>query len=135
MRLATGAIPDLAGTSPWITSRAAGVTAFLALTLDVIFGLFVSTVVRSQVQAMQLSFVFVLPTVLLSGFMFPREAMPALAQWLGAAFPITYYLRVLRGILLKGVGWDALWQDTLVLAVFAIVLLAFSVRRFHKNIE
>jgi ABC-2 type transport system permease protein len=98
-------------------------------------GLFVSTVVRTQVQAMQLSFVFILPTVLLSGFMFPREAMPAFAQWLGAAFPITYYLRVLRGLLLKGVAMDALWRDTLALAAFAIVLLAFSVRRFQKNIE
>lgn len=98
-------------------------------------GLFVSTVVRTQVQAMQLSFVFILPTVLLSGFMFPREAMPAFAQWLGAAFPITYYLRVLRGILLKGVGVDALWRETLALAAFAVVLLAFSVRRFQKNIE
>jgi len=98
-------------------------------------GLFVSTVVRTQVQAMQLSFVFILPTVLLSGFMFPREAMPPFAQWLGAIFPITYYLRVLRGILLKGVGIDALWQDTLALAAFALVLLAFSVRRFRKNIE
>jgi ABC-2 type transport system permease protein len=98
-------------------------------------GLLVSTVVRTQVQAMQLSFVFILPTVLLSGFMFPREAMPELAQWLGAIIPVTYYLRVLRGILLKGVGIDALWPDTLVLAAFAIVLLAFSVRRFQKNIE
>ena len=98
-------------------------------------GLFVSTVVRTQVQAMQLSFVFILPTVLLSGFMFPREAMPPFAQWLGAAFPITYYLRVLRGILLKGAGIDALWPDTLALAAFALVLIAFSVQRFQKNIE
>jgi len=98
-------------------------------------GLFVSTVVRTQVQAMQLSFVFILPTVLLSGFMFPREAMPVFAQWLGAVFPITYYLRVLRGILLKGVGAEALWHDTLALSLFAILLLAFSVRRFQKNIE
>jgi ABC-2 type transport system permease protein len=98
-------------------------------------GLFVSTVVRTQVQAMQLSFVFILPTVLLSGFMFPREAMPRFAQWIGAVFPITYYLRVLRGILLKGVGMDALWRDTLALVAFAVVLLVFSVRRFQKNIE
>jgi ABC-2 type transport system permease protein len=98
-------------------------------------GLLVSTVVRTQVQAMQLSFVFILPTVLLSGFMFPREAMPQVAQWLGAVIPVTYYLRVLRGILLKGVGMDALWPDTLVLAVFAVVLLAVSVRRFQKHIE
>jgi len=98
-------------------------------------GLLISTVVRTQVQAMQLSFVFLLPTVLLSGFMFPREAMPKVAQWLGAAFPVTYYLRVLRGILLKGIGIDALWRDTLALAAFAVVLIAFSVRRFQKNIE
>ncbi|HEX6051103.1 MAG TPA: ABC transporter permease [Gemmatimonadaceae bacterium] len=98
-------------------------------------GLLVSTVVRTQVQAMQLSFVFILPTVLLSGFMFPREAMPEVAQWLGAIIPVTYYLQVLRGILLKGVGMDALWPDTLVLAAFAVVLLAISVRRFQKHIE
>jgi len=98
-------------------------------------GLLISTVVRTQVQAMQLSFVFLLPTVLLSGFMFPREAMPTFAQWLGGAVPVTYYMRVLRGILLKGVGMDALWRDTLALAAFAIVLIAFSVRRFRKNIE
>ena len=98
-------------------------------------GLLVSTVVRTQVQAMQLSFVFILPTVLLSGFMFPREAMPEAAQWLGAIIPVTYYLRVLRGILLKGVGMDALWPDTLVLAAFAVVLLVISVRRFQKHIE
>jgi ABC-2 type transport system permease protein len=116
------------------------VTLLYVLTLpfmiaSLALGLFVSTAVRTQVQAMQLSFVFVLPTVLLSGFMFPREAMPPFAQWLGAAFPITYFLRVLRGILLKGVGIDALWRDTLVLAGFAVVLLGFSVRRFQKNIE
>jgi len=57
------------------------------------------------------------------------------AQWLGAVFPITYYLRVLRGILLKGVGIDALWRDTASLVAFAVVLLAFSVRRFQKNID
>jgi len=67
--------------------------------------------------------------------MFPREPMPAFAQWLGAAFPSTEGLRVLRGILLKGVGMDAMWRDTLALAGFAVVLLAFSVRRFQKNIE
>ena len=108
---------------------AAFIVASLAL------GLLISTVVRTQVQAMQLSFVFILPTVLLSGFMFPREAMPVAAQWLGAAFPITYYLRILRGILLKGVGIEALWRDTLALVAFAVLLLLFSVRRFQKTIE
>ena len=65
--------------------------AFIVASLAL--GLFMSTLVRTQVQAMQLSFVFLLPNMLLSGFMFPREAMPALAQWLGAALPLTYFLR------------------------------------------
>jgi ABC-2 type transport system permease protein len=67
-------------------------------------GLFISTAVKTQIQAMQLSFLIILPSVLLSGFMFPREAMPTLAQWIGGAIPLTYFLRILRAILLKGRG-------------------------------
>lgn len=99
------------------------------------FGLFISTAVKSQVQAVQLSFLVVLPSVLLSGFMFPREAMPELAQWIGGAIPITYYLRVLRGILLKGTGFDALWPDSLILLAFAVVLVTFSAVRFRKSLD
>lgn len=98
-------------------------------------GLLISTLVRSQVQAMQLGFFFLLPNILLSGFMFPREAMPRPAQWLGLLLPLTYYLRVLRGILLKGAGASLIWRDTLVLAAFAVVLVALSVRRFSKRVE
>lgn len=67
-------------------------------------GLLRSTMVRSQLQAMQLGFFFLLPNILLSGFMFPRSAMPAPAQWLGNALPLTYFLEVLRGVVLKGVA-------------------------------
>lgn len=98
-------------------------------------GLFLSTLVRTQTQAMQLGFFFLLPNILLSGFMFPREAMPAPAQWLGNAIPLTYYLRVLRGVLLKGSGLDALWPDAAILTLFAVLLVALSVRRFSKTIE
>ena len=98
-------------------------------------GLFLSTLARTQTQAMQLGFFFMLPNILLSGFMFPREAMPAPAQWLGDAIPLTYYLRVLRGVLLKGSGLDALWPDAAILTVFAVLLVALSVRRFSKTIE
>jgi ABC-2 type transport system permease protein len=76
-----------------------------------------------------------LPNILLSGYIFPRMAMPAPAQWIGFALPLTYYLTVLRGILLKGVGFAELWRDTLSLTVFALILLTISVRRFHKTIE
>ncbi|MGH7713587.1 MAG: ABC transporter permease [Gemmatimonadaceae bacterium] len=98
-------------------------------------GLLVSTLVRSQVQAMQLSFFFILPTILLSGFMFPRDAMPVAAQWLGAIFPITYFLDIVRAILLKGVGLAAIWPEVLVLAGFAVVLVTMSALRFQKSVE
>jgi ABC-2 type transport system permease protein len=84
---------------------------------------------------MQMGFLFLLPNLLLSGFMFPREAMPEVAQWLGLALPLTYFLQVLRGILLKGVGLEALWVPVAVLAGFAVLFVAMSVRRFHKTVE
>jgi ABC-2 type transport system permease protein len=98
-------------------------------------GLLVSTLTRTQTQAMQLSFFFLLPNILLSGFMFPREAMPELARWIGAVLPLTYYLDVLRGILLKGIGIEYLWRQTAVLVGIAAVLFAVSVRRFRKTVE
>jgi ABC-2 type transport system permease protein len=98
-------------------------------------GLFVSTLVRTQAQAMQLGLLLLLPNILLSGFMFPREAMPAPAQWIGAALPLTYFLRVLRGILLRGTGLESLWKEALVLVGFSVFLIALSVRRFRKTVE
>ncbi|MFN7532514.1 MAG: ABC transporter permease, partial [Gemmatimonas sp.] len=75
---------------------------FIVASLGV--GLLISTVARSQAQAMQLSFFFMLPNILLSGYIFPRAAMPEPAQWLGLLLPLTYFLDILRGVLLKGVG-------------------------------
>ncbi len=97
-------------------------------------GLLVSTLTKTQVQAMQLSFFLILPNILLSGFMFPRDAMPAAAQWIGAALPLTYYLGILRGILLKGIGIAQLWRETLILCAFAAGLILLSVKRFTKTI-
>jgi ABC-2 type transport system permease protein len=107
--------------------------AFIVASLAL--GLLMSTMVRSQVQAMQLSFLFLLPNILLSGFMFPRQAMPVPAQWIGAALPLTYFLTVLRGVLLKGVGLRELWPEGLALTGFAVGLVVLSVVRFHKTIE
>ena len=98
-------------------------------------GLLISTLVGTQVQAMQLGFFMMLPNILLSGFMFPRVAMPAPAQWLGALLPLTYYLEILRGILLKGVGMEYLWRDALTLVGFSVVLVTLSVRRFRKTVD
>jgi len=109
--------------------------AFPFIIASLAVGLFISTLVNTQAQAMQLGFFFILPNILLSGFMFPREAMPALAQWIGAALPLTYFLRVLRGILLRGTGWEAFWREAATLVGFSIVLIALSVKRFHKTVE
>jgi drug efflux transport system permease protein len=111
-----------------------GVTAFFIIA-SLGLGLFVSTLVRTQVQAMQMSFFFIMPTILLSGFMFPRDAMPEFAKWLGAAFPITYFLEVVRGILLKGAGFTAIWPEVLTLALFAVGLISLSAVRFQKSVE
>ena len=98
-------------------------------------GLFISTVVKNQAQSMQASYFLVMPMVLLSGFMFPREAMPHVAREIGLLFPLTYFLQVLRGILLKGVGLRELWPQALVLSLYAALFFTFSVRRFQKKLE
>ncbi|NCW43944.1 MAG: ABC transporter permease, partial [Gemmatimonadaceae bacterium] len=106
---------------------------FIVASLGV--GLLISTVARSQAQAMQLGFFFMLPNILLSGYIFPRAAMPEPAQWLGLLLPLTYFLDILRGVLLKGVGVrDLLWQLG-ALVLLAGTLFTVSVRRFSKTLD
>jgi ABC-2 type transport system permease protein len=106
---------------------------FIAANLGV--GLLISAVSRTQNQAQQLATLMLIPSMLLSGFVFPREAMPPVARWVGAAIPLTYYLDVTRGILLRGVGLEALWRDVVVLAAMAAGTIALSVRRFSKTVD
>jgi ABC-2 type transport system permease protein len=98
-------------------------------------GLFVSTLVTRQAQAIQTSFFFLLPNVLLSGFMFPREAMPAPAAAIGLLLPLTHFLQIMRGIVLKGVGLRELWPQTLALVGFSALFITFATLRFHKQLE
>jgi ABC-2 type transport system permease protein len=98
-------------------------------------GLLISTAVKTQTQAMQLSIFYMLPSILLTGFMFPREAMPVVIRWLGELLPMTFYLEVVRGVALKGVGLAAIWQPALILTGFAVVLVSVSVKRFSKTME
>jgi ABC-2 type transport system permease protein len=109
--------------------------ALVFVVASLALGLFVSTLVKTQQQAMQASFFFVLPNILLSGFMFPRPAMPVVFQWIGALLPLTHFLKVLRGILLKGVGVAELWQEMATLVLFATGLIALAVRRFQKTLD
>lgn len=108
-------------------------TIFLVTILAI--GLLISSIARTQLQAMQMTFILLLPSILLSGFIFPRETMPKLLQILGGLFPLTYFLIIVRGIFLKGVGIQYLWQDTLTLCAFAIIFLAIAAKKFKKNLD
>ncbi|MDQ7849152.1 MAG: ABC transporter permease [Armatimonadota bacterium] len=98
-------------------------------------GILVSTVSRTQRQAMQAAFFVFLPTVLLSGFMFPREGMPPVIQWIGYAIPLTYFLIIVRGIILKGIGLAELGSQIVPLAILGMVFFTASVLRFQKRLE
>ena len=98
-------------------------------------GLMVSTFARSQSAAQQMAYGFTMPSILLSGFIFPLEAMPRAAQAVGHLLPITYYLEIVRGVLLKGSGIAVLWRPALFLTGFAAVTLSIAVRRFAKTVE
>jgi ABC-2 type transport system permease protein len=97
-------------------------------------GLLISTVSQTQAQAMQLAMFVVLPSLLLSGFMYPRETMPPLIQALSLLTPMTYYLQILRGIMLKGVGLEVLWPSVVPLALFSVAVFALSAWRFQKRV-
>jgi len=98
-------------------------------------GILISTVSRTQRQAMQASFFAFLPTILLSGFMFPREGMPVVIQWIGYALPLTYFLIIVRGIILKGVGFLELVTQIVPLAILGLLFFTVSVFRFQKRLE
>ncbi len=98
-------------------------------------GMLMSTMVRTQAQAIQLGFFYMLPNILMSGFMFPIDAMPKVAQWIAALMPLTYFLEVLRGILLKGVGLTTLWPQALLLLGFTVLLVLAATVRFRKGLE
>ncbi len=97
-------------------------------------GLFISTISQTQTQAMQMAMFIMLPSFLLSGFMFPREGMPWVIQQIGLLIPLTYFLQILRGIILKGVGMEVLWVQAVPLALFGLVVFALSANRFHKRL-
>lgn len=97
-------------------------------------GVLISTLARTQMQAMQMSFFIFLPSILLSGFMFPREAMPTLFYCLGEVIPLTFYLEIMRGIVLKGIGLSFLWSQTLALITFIGLALTASIIKFQKKL-
>ena len=108
--------------------------AFVFISANLAIGLFFSTLARTQQQAMQMSFFFLLPNILLSGFMFPFQAMPAFAQILAQALPLTHFLRIVRGIVLKGSGIAEVAPSLLALSIILGVLIVLGSLRFTKKL-
>lgn len=109
--------------------------AALFLTTSLGIGIFFSSVARTQQEAMLLVFLMMLPSVFLSGFLFPIDAMPRVLQWISYAIPLRYMLVIVRGILLKGVGLDALAEQVAALSIFGLVIVVIAATRFHKRLE
>lgn len=108
------------------------VSLYLLTTLGL--GLFVSTISNTQQEAMLSAFMFYFPLILLSGFIFPVENMPKAIQWLTILNPLKYFLIIIRGIFLKGVGIAILWPELLSLAAIGAVIFWQATRRFHKTL-
>jgi len=108
--------------------------SFLFIAANLALGLFFSTLAKTQQQAMQMSFFFLLPNILLSGFMFPFESMPRPAQLISQGLPLTHFLRIVRGITLKGAGFGDVSQELVWLAVIFAALVLFTSLRFNKKL-
>ena len=108
-------------------------TLFIATNLSI--GYTFSTIAQNQLQAMQMSIMFFLPNILLSGFMFPFAGMPVWAQWIGEALPLTHYLRIVRAIMLKGATLADLHYDALALVGLMLVAMTIAVTRFRRTLD
>jgi ABC-2 type transport system permease protein len=108
-------------------------TLFIAANLSI--GYTFSTIAQNQLQAIQMSFMFFLPNILLSGFMFPFAGMPNWAQWIGEALPLTHYLRIVRSIMLKGSSLGDLQYDALALFVLMLIAMTIAVTRFRRTLD
>jgi len=107
----------------------------LFITTNLSIGYTFSTVAQNQLQAMQMSIMFFLPNILLSGFMFPFAGMPQWAQWIGEALPLTHYLRIVRSIMLKGSTLADLRYDSIALFVLMLVAMGIAVTRFRRTLD
>ena len=111
------------------------ISVLIFIAANLIVGITMSSVARSQLQAMQMTFFFFLPSILLSGFMFPFRGMPAWAQVIGEVLPLTHFLRLVRGIMLKGNGFLEAWPHLWPLLAFIAVVLAIGLKRFRKTLD
>lgn len=107
--------------------------AFILASLGL--GVFISSLAKTQFQSMQMTFFAFLPQMLLSGFMFPFAGMPRVAQWIGELLPLTHFLRLVRGIQVRGASLAELWPELAALGAFTVVVLGIAVARVHKRLD
>ncbi|EBV3600191.1 ABC transporter permease, partial [Salmonella enterica subsp. enterica serovar Virchow] len=121
---------------PFVGSLPLLLTAILIFVLAlVLLGYTISTLARTQMQAMQLTFFFFLPSILLSGFMFPYRGMPGWAQTLGEALPLTHFLRIIRGVMLKGAEFPVIATEVGALLIFVVVFATLALLRFRRTLD
>ena len=109
------------------------VLTFFFIAASLSLGIMISTIAKNQMQALQLSLFVMLPSILLSGFVFPIEAMPKLFRVMSGVIPMTYYLRIARQIILKGSPFIYVWPNVVALAVFVVVMFSVSLIMFKKR--
>ena len=107
----------------------------LLIVANLSLGLLVSTMAKTQFQSMQMAFFLFLPSIMLSGFMFPFDGMPKVVQWLAEVLPLTHFIRLIRGVMLRGAGLLELWPDALALAGFSVAMMTLAILRFHKRLD
>ena len=111
------------------------IAALAFIVASLALGVFLSTLAKSQFQAMQLAFFTFLPQILLSGFMFPYAGMPRAAQWISEVLPMTHFIRLIRGIMLRGATLADLWPPLAALGVFSVLMLSIAVARVRKRLD
>lgn len=110
-------------------------SALLFIAANLTVGITLSSLAQNQLQAVQLTFFYFLPNILLSGFMFPFQGMPGWAQVIGNVLPMTYFNRLVRGILLKGNGWIELWPNVWPMALFTAIVMTIAVRFYRRTLD
>jgi ABC-2 type transport system permease protein len=109
--------------------------ALLFIAANLAVGITLSSLAQNQLQAMQLTMFYFLPNILLSGFMFPFQGMPAWARVIGEVLPLTHFNRLVRGILLKGNGWADLWPELWPLLIFTLLVMVLAVRFYRSTLD
>lgn len=111
------------------------VAALLFIAANLTVGIMLSSLAQNQLQGMQLTFFYFLPSILLSGFLFPFAGMPVWARAIGNLLPLTYFTRLVRGILLKGVGWSEMWPSVWPLALFTLAVVLIALRFYRRTLD